>query len=97
MILGLFDGHGRLGKEVSQWCAERLYVILLKHLTDSNYQDPQESLRLSFVETDARLGSESGLFLAHMQYTLTLTLRFVNINQDWMFLKVEPQRLWCSK
>ena len=75
MFLGVFDGHGKNGRKVSQWCADNLHQILLADLEASNYADPIKSLADSFVKTDKKLGESKVCDIEESGTTVTVILK----------------------
>lgn len=50
-FFGVFDGHG--GKEVSEYCANRMHEVFLKLMKEAALKGPEKCLEEAFVKVDA--------------------------------------------
>eukprot|EP00826_Nyctotherus_ovalis_P060775 TRINITY_DN8566_c0_g1_i3.p1 TRINITY_DN8566_c0_g1~~TRINITY_DN8566_c0_g1_i3.p1 ORF type:complete len:253 (+),score=52.46 TRINITY_DN8566_c0_g1_i3:203-961(+) len=49
-FFGVFDGHG--GKNVAEYCADRMHKLLLKLLKESAWKSPGQCLEETFLQVD---------------------------------------------
>ena len=49
-FFGVFDGHG--GKTISEFCANRMHVVLMSLLKDSGYKNIAKCIERTFTQVD---------------------------------------------